>query len=429
MKIILKKVRKKTPFTWLNPIKVEPLELEYLKAVTDELNLKATIIDELYNKEEVCGDIIVLNGYNTGREQMIEEAKGLKEKYPKAIVIGSGVDVQVNWKLYEVSDFDYLITANQLSSFKNLIEHIVFKKPLLCKGILSLKGEGTFVQSEAMTTFEAISPSRTYFERIRHQTRYLLYDKVALVKHSHGCPYGCEFCFCKQLNGGHYLSRSYEALRQEMESIQADYFWVVDDVFIHNAVEGAAFIEAFQNKDFKMIVYLRADFIAQHGELMKALKNTGIIEVIVGFESIKASVLQELNKGYKPDVNTAAIKVLKGAGLSFTALFMIGLSDDRKDFKALKDYIKKNGIENYTFSIFTPLVGTDIYKAYEKDIVDFKCEHYDFLHLVLKPLKMHPIAFKIAFVELFIFQFFNSKMARQLIYKLIKDNFRRGGNE
>ena len=77
----------------------------------------------------------------------------------------------------------------------------------------------------------------------------------------------------------------------------------------------------------------------------------------------------------------------------------------------------------------TPLRGTKLYKEYEKNIQDFKCEHYDFLHLVMKPTKMFSFTFRLAFVQLFIFQFFQSKSARQFIYKLLKDNIKRGGNE
>ncbi len=433
--IILKKVRKSTPFSWINPIIVEPLELEYLKAVVDELHLNSVIIDELYHQEEVVGDVVVLNGYNTARDQMMLEAKQLKEKSPGTIVIGSGVDVQVNWKLYEKSDFDYLVISNQLSVFRNLIEHIVLKKQISFNGILALDGISGFdkehlsIDCDVMTSFEPIIPSRTYFDHIKHQTRYLLYDNVALVKRSHSCPYECAFCFCKQLNQGHYITRSYEALLKEMASINAEYFWVVDDVFIHNTVEAESFIETFKNASYKMIVYLRADFITTHSELMEKLKDAGIVEVIVGFESIKSSTLKDFNKGYTSDINTKSINVLKKAGLSFTALFMVDIGDEQKDFIALKKYIKKHQLLNYTFSIFTPLRGTDLYKVYEKDIVDFKCEHYDFLHLVLKPLKMNSITFKISFIELFVFQFFHSKSARQFIYKLLKNNFYRGGNE
>ncbi|MBI9011006.1 MAG: hypothetical protein JEZ08_02150 [Clostridiales bacterium] len=429
MKIILKKVRRKTPFSWINPIKVEPLELEYLKAVVDDLDLNGVIIDELYHKEKVIGDVVVLNGYNTARDQMMTEARQLKERSPKTIVIGSGVDVQINWKLYEKSAFDYLVISNQLSVFKNLMEYLAFNKQISLSGIYSLNAEPSYVESDVMTSFETINPSRTYFDRIKHQTRYLLYENVALLKRSHSCPYACEFCFCKQLNKGQYVTRSYDALLLEMKSVKADYYWVVDDVFIQNETEGESFLKAFKNTDYKMIVYLRADFISTHPNMIKALKTAGIVEVIVGFESVKASTLEDFNKGYTPDINTKAIKVLKTADLSFTALFMIDISDEYKDFKTLRQYIKKHDLLNYTFSIFTPLRGTELYKAYEKDIIDFKCEHYDFLHLVLKPVKMHKITFKLAFMALFVFQYFHSKSARQFIYKLLKDSFKRGGNE
>ena len=407
--------------SWIDPVKVEPLELEYLKAVIDDLNqnhsvantlhLESVIVDPLYHKEKIEGDIVVLTGYNTAKDQMILEAKQLKENAPGIIVIGSGVDVQVNWKLYENSDFDYLIASNRLSDFKSLIEQLATQTPN------NLNANPIIIHSDKLTAFEMVKPSRDYFEKIKHHTRYLLYDNVALVKRAHSCPYGCEFCFCTKLNQGHYVSRSFEMLKLEMETIDADTFWVVDDVFIHNREEAASFIEAFKGTSYKMIVYLRADFIANHADLMEALKNTGIVEVIVGFESIKASVLENYNKGYTPDINTKAIAVLNDSGMSFTALFMLDIGAELQDFKALKTYIKKMAIRNYTFSIFTPLQGTDLYKVYEKDIIDFNSAHYDFLHLVLKPLKMHALTFKLAFVQLFVFQFFHAKSARQFIYK------------
>jgi radical SAM superfamily enzyme YgiQ (UPF0313 family) len=284
-----------------------------------------------------------------------------------------------------------------------------------------LNGNPTIIHSDKLTAFEMVKPSRDYFEQIKHQTRYLLYDNVALVKRAHSCPYGCEFCFCTKLNQGHYVSRSFESLRLEMETINADTFWVVDDVFIHNREEAASFIETFRGTSFKMIVYLRADFITSHADLMETLKNAGIIEVIVGFESISANVLKTYNKGYAPDINTEAIAVLNDSGLSFTALFMLDIAAELQDFKALKTYIKKMGISNYTFSIFTPLPGTELYKVYEKDIIDHNSAHYDFLHLVLKPLKMNALTFKLAFAQLFVFQFFHAKSARQFIYKWVKD--------
>jgi len=424
MKIVLKKVRKKTPFSWIDPVKVEPLELEYLKAVIDDLNLECVIIDPLYHSEKVIGDVVVLNGYNTARDQMILEAKQLKEADSKTIVIGSGVDVQINWKLYENGDFDYLIASNKLSDFKNLIEQLLSEKlnanASIGEDTCYLNANPVIIHSDKLTTFELIKPSRTYFEKIKHQTRYLLYDNVALVKRAHSCPYGCEFCFCTKLNQGHYVSRSFESLRLEMASINADYFWVVDDVFIHNREEATSFIETFKGTSFKMIVYLRADFIVNHADLMEMLKNTGITQVIIGFESIKASVLENYKKGYTPDINTRAIAVLNDSGLSFTALFMLDIGADLQDFKALKTYIKKMKISNYTFSIFTPLPGTDLYKVYERDIVDHNAAHYDFLHLVLKPLKMHAFTFKMAFAQLFVFQFFHAKSARQFIYKWVR---------
>jgi len=68
MKIFLKKIRSKTLFSLLNPVKVEPLELCYLQALADNLGLENFVIDDLFGLFEPQGitpQVIVLTGYNT----------------------------------------------------------------------------------------------------------------------------------------------------------------------------------------------------------------------------------------------------------------------------------------------------------------------------------------------------------------------------
>src|SRR6056297_929268 len=141
MIVFLKKVRTKTIFSKFEPVKVEPLELEYLKSVLEDIKVENYIIDELYSLKEpkVKPDIVVLTGYNVSERQIIEEAKRYKEDFPKIEIIIGGVHVQLNSKEFHKEYIDYVFTSQSLNSFKNLIESIRDgdrKKPL--KGIDSL---------------------------------------------------------------------------------------------------------------------------------------------------------------------------------------------------------------------------------------------------------------------------------------------------
>ena len=48
MIVFLKKVRVKTIFSAFDPVKVEPLELAYLKTVLDEMDVENYIVDDLF---------------------------------------------------------------------------------------------------------------------------------------------------------------------------------------------------------------------------------------------------------------------------------------------------------------------------------------------------------------------------------------------
>lgn len=65
---------------------------------------------------------------------------------------------------------------------------------------------------------------------------------------------------------------------QEIGSIDAEYFWIVDDVLFLKEEDANIFIDEIKklNIDKKYIVYLRADFIVKNKDLMIELKDIGL---------------------------------------------------------------------------------------------------------------------------------------------------------
>jgi hypothetical protein len=91
---------------------------------------------------------------------------------------------------------------------------------------------------------------------------------------------------------------------EEMESINADYYWVVDDVLFSTRNDALKFIEIVEkrNSNLNIIGYLRADFICREKDLLKRLRNAGIREVITGFEATEKIVFKKYcNKCYRTD--------------------------------------------------------------------------------------------------------------------------------
>lgn len=438
--LIMKKIRGKTIFTFFNPVVVEPLELEYIEKILADLPLKIFIEDPFFTDNHIEGDIYLFNGYNTGFEAMKKEAKRIKNRDPKKIIIVSGVDVQVNGERYMVECFDFVYTSPDLAAFRGFMERLLNGEIRKVPGLIinrvdhwekiPMKRSPESVQTrETFQTQEVFPmPSRRFYHQHKEKTRYLHYREVALVKKSLGCPYTCRFCFCRALNNGQYVEGSFQRMFEEMETIDARYFWVVDDVFLKNHRDVEGFLGAQKEHEGRMketteplIVYLRADFIRTEKESLKALKEAGVTEIIIGLESVKEETLKRYQKGVTGDENAEAVKALKEAGISYTALFMVDPSHRVEDFKALRKFIRLHGIKKYTFSIFTPIQGADDYEEYKEEIMDFDQRKYDFLHLVLPPRHMSRKRFQWEFAKLHIFQFFHSADARRFLLKSIAE--------
>lgn len=394
MIVFLKKVRVKTLFSVFEPIVVEPLELCYLKSVLDNMNIENYIIDELLNLKEpvyVKPDIMVLNGYNVAENEIIKQAQYYKSIYPQVKIIVGGVHIQGNSNVFRTDSIDYICHTQSLNTFKELINKILINNEIPIAGVDSIINNASskswhISNKEILQNKENIVPDRSFFNEHSNKIHYLEKRNVALIKGSIGCPYHCSYCYCKLLNSGNYVKADYEAMINEMESIHADYFWVVDDVLFSSRTDALEFIELVKarNLNLKIIGYLRADFILREKDLLSLLRDTGIVEIIVGFEATDNNEL----KGYEKTTNALdypeVIKLLKENFIELTALFMVQPEYSLKDFINLYNFIKNNNIDIYTISILTPIKGTRDYELLKEKLITNDPRKFDFLHLVLK---------------------------------------------
>lgn len=421
MIVFLEKVRVKTIFSMIDPVKVEPLELCYLKSLLNEMNIESYIIDDLFDfkpRDEIVPDIIVLTGYNTAENEIIRKSISYKNKYPNVKIIVGGVHVQENAEYFRVSSIDFVFHSPSLDTFKLLIENLSANDNIPLDHGVDTRQDGGFNigKKESISQNEKLRPDREFFYTRKSKLKYLDKRNVALIKGSTGCPYKCSFCYCKLLNNKQYIGPDYEAIIDQMASIDADYYWIVDDVMFANRNDALNFIDLVEKmkvKKLNIIGYLRADFICREKDLLEKLRLAGLKEVIVGFEATVNVELETYEKTTNAIDYPLAISLLKENNIDLTALFMVQPSYSFKDFKVLNSFIKHNKIDVYTISIMTPIKGTKLYREMEKDLIEKKSEKFDFLHLVLKP-KLPKFIFYLLFYGLHI-RLLKSKRIRNFI--------------
>ncbi|NLC02731.1 MAG: hypothetical protein GX787_00440 [Tissierellia bacterium] len=390
MIIFLKKVRVSTIFSKFDPVIVEPLELCYLKSVLKTMNIENYLIDSLFGLEEpenIAPDLIILTGYNVAENKVLKEAKMYKEKFPDCKIIVGGVHIQLNRESFQKDDIDYVIHSQSLHRFKKVIQSIIDNSLPIFKGVdYYNNGHWHLGEIDSVLKRENILADRSLFYNFKNKLRYLEKSEVALIKGSIGCPYNCSYCFCKDLNQGKYIRTNYEKMAEEINGLDANYYWVVDDVLFANRIDALEFIHSMKTIVGKksIIGYLRGDFILKEQDLLAELKIAGLKEVIVGFEATNNEELESYDKTINALDYPKIISLLKDYEIDLTALFIVQADYKIKDFYNLYRFIKNNKIEVFTISILTPIKGTKNYNEEKMDLTTLNPEKYDFLHLVKK---------------------------------------------
>lgn len=402
MIVFLKKVRVGTLFSKFEPVVVEPLELCYLRTVLKDMNIENYIIDDLfklYEPKNIVPDLIILTGYNVAEDKILKEAKDYKNRFPDCKIIVGGVHIQLNRGVFHKEYIDYIIHSQSLDVFRTTIKNIIENKLPMDKGIdYYNNGQWNLGEIDRVLVRENILPDRSLFYGLKKRLRYLEKKEVALIKGSIGCPYNCSYCFCKDLNDGQYIKSNYKIMAEEIKTLNAEYYWIIDDVLFATRKDALDFIYSMEDivAQKKIIGYLRADFILRERDLLSSLKKAGLEEVIVGFEATNNEELKSYDKTIDALDYPKVISILKENEIDLTALFIVQPDYDIKDFQNLYKFIKINKIEVFTISILTPLKGTKHYEEEKMELITINPEKYDFLHLVKKS-KLPKILFYVLF--------------------------------
>jgi len=374
---------------------VEPLELEVMAALTSEEDecLIADMILEKRTLEEIITefqpDLFCTTGYITHIPIIKIYCRLAKSLVPGVFTVAGGVHIE---KFPEDADdqfIDFRVVRNATRTFTALLEHLKYGSPLP-RGILQ-RGEKVNLELLPPYDFYFPLPRRELTERYRDQYFYVFHHKVALMKTSFGCPYTCNFCFCRKITDGHYFARPMEDVITELKLIKEKEVYIVDDDFLLSPIRLTEFIRRVtaENIDKKYLVYGRADFIAGHPELIAQLKAIGLRTVIVGIESFNDKELDSFNKKTSRSINEQALLVLKNCGVDCYAAVITSPDWSEEDFKAAGNKLLQMGIKFVNLQPLTPLKGTGIEVA-DADLVVGREDYarWDLAHVVIKPEKM-----------------------------------------
>ena len=403
-------------------------------------------------------------GYNLLKD-LLSNSQSIRKKIfndkEKSIVtIVGGIHASLNPERFFVEDVDYVVTTYDPSVVADLIDG---KNPEELKGICyrsdSTDEENTVTEipyndifnidlDDRHGAWKKIAPApfdirkmpwadRSNFYEHMERYCYLELRPCAIIRTAYCCPYSCAFCYRNRLNCGKYVARDIKDVVDEIESLECENIYIIDDDFLVGPQRLQKFVQLIKERNIKkkFVAFGRADFIVKHPEIIKLLSEIGFYYILTGLEYIENKRLSDTNKRLGVNTNGNAIKILHDNDIHMMGMFITDLDFKKKDFKNLYRWIKHFKLKHVAVSIYTPEICLENFNEYTDRLVSTNPDDWDYLHLVTKPtnisVKKYYYYYHILLIKLFlrakrqgIYDFIDYKM---FIKSFVKNLFKFGG--
>ncbi|MFC1708956.1 B12-binding domain-containing radical SAM protein [Candidatus Omnitrophota bacterium] len=187
---------------------------------------------------------------------------------------------------------------------------------------------------------------------------------------SRGCPRNCIFCNSKAIFGGlRCFSAGYviRMLRHLTDKYRIRDISIYDDnfIFFKDRIKKICNAIIDEKIDITWSCYSRVD--QGDEELFKLMKKAGCWQISYGIESGSQRILDFMRKNITLEKIVDTLTVTKKAGLRTRGFFMIGnLKESRDSILETINFMKKIPLDDFHFTYFTPLPGTEAFNIAEK---------------------------------------------------------------
>jgi radical SAM superfamily enzyme YgiQ (UPF0313 family) len=381
---------------------VEPLGMICVAAQLEEAGHRCAVFDLRIDGEEKglarCLDfapqIVGLQcNFTTERRRTLRLVRQVKQMLPKAFIVIGGHDASREPEWFIGEGVDAVAIGDGEEVMPPLVE-------ALERGGDLRQAPGLLLNVDGRPVATGCAPMRadldSYALPARHLTAeyaphyYINFRKpLALIEMARGCPFKCNFCSVWKFHESTFREKSAERVVAELQAIEAENIFVIDDIFWMDVRRSEQIARAIQAAGIRkyFTVQTRTDIICKFPHLIELWKGCGDLAIFLGLESITDAGLELVNKHNTAANNRRAIEILKEMGVGFTPNFIVDPAWDHEDFARLREWIATTGAYNSGFSILTPLPGTDLWETAKQNVTTHDWEMYDIVHTVL-PTKL-----------------------------------------
>ena len=195
------------------------------------------------------------------------------------------------------------------------------------------------------------------------------YQPIGLVETARGCKFQCEFCSVTQFYERSHVQRPVDDVIREITELNQTYIFFTDDNIGINRERFKELLEALVPLRVFWSAQVSID-IARDEELLRLMRRSGCICVLIGFETLNPTVLTSMDKAVngQAEIYESACAALRRHGIAIYGTFVFGYdSDTRKSFEDTLAFATRHGLFFTAFNHLVPFPGTPLYRRLEQD--------------------------------------------------------------
>ena len=317
-------------------------------------------------------------------------SRKVKKRLPKVKQVVGGVHATLDHELLnKLSAIDYTVRREGEMAMLSLVNGV---NPKLISGVISRDGSNLINLGDAdvYKDIDSLSfPERDKFWGVSKEDIKTI--DVSYICSIRGCPYRCNYCASPQhwkRNKVQY--RSAQSVIEEMILLKKNY-WDTNKEFDYSASANTQKKSDLKIKDNSIVYFVddiftvkkrrvkdilrgmidnkldmdwkceaRTDHLDE--EICELMAKTNCTRVKLGFESGSNAMLRFMQKDEDKDQMMKGAKMLKEAGVPFTAYFMAGFPGETdEDLMETIEFAKEVKADYYSLSVVAPYYGTKMY--------------------------------------------------------------------
>src|SRR6185312_8701449 len=242
-------------------------------------------------------------------------------------------------------------------------------------------------------------PDRRLTRRYRRRYHHAFDTPSACVETSRGCPFDCNFCSIWVFYQRRARRRSPERIVEDLAQVRAlgeEYVFFTDDIAFlqHDAYEELAHQIRAAGLQLRYSCETRADLVVRYRDLFGLWKQIGMKTIFLGIEKVDDSGLDAVRKRTKGGAatNLEAIEILRQQDITPMTSLITDPVWGEEDFDRLEEFVRLAQLPCPTFTVLTPLPGTELWESTKTQITTTDYNLFDVMHLVL-PSKLPPERF------------------------------------